>query len=128
MHVCLPDDYVLEWLQWAVVSGHVVVMHVRLPDDYKLTSISPKRTTASPAVSVSDAADTQHIDSPVSEAAPLSVTDDAEMPISQAECEVPAWEIHEKTHISYWEFRAVESTWKQTRSLKVRENYLNFNL
>jgi len=63
-------------------------MHVRLPDDYKFASISPERTAASPAVSVSDAADVQHIDSPVSEAVPQYVTDDADIPISQAACEV----------------------------------------
>jgi len=62
-------------------------MYVRLPDDYKFLSIWPERGTASPTGSVFDVtADgkDQSSDSPVTETAPQSVAEDADVSASQA--------------------------------------------
>jgi len=63
-------------------------MYVRLPDDYKLPAFSAEQTPTSPTVSLSDVADVEHNDSPVAEQVPQSVTDDADVPVSQAVSEL----------------------------------------
>ena len=71
----------------------ISVMYVRLPDDYKFVTltVSPEQITASPAMSTTDAADTEHADSPVTEAVLQSITDDTDTPAasSQTACRVP---------------------------------------
>lgn len=76
----------------------ISVMYVRLPDDYKFATltVSPEQITASPAMSTTDAADTEHADSPVTEAVLQSITDDTDTPAassqaasSQTACRVP---------------------------------------